>query len=124
MLEDYQRNCGKNLSDVLTQSEMIYNPAEINRFGNKYNIDFDFSSDVNHELDIIFFSTLVNRELRLRQLPHGGNLEERRSRLRSHLLIEQRLARLREAILRTQEGKEAALILIKQVVPCIMHTEN
>ena len=74
MLEDYQRNCGKNLSDVLTQSEMIYNPAEINRFGNKYNIDFDFSSDVNHELDIIFFSTLVNRELRLRQLPHGGNL--------------------------------------------------
>lgn len=34
------------------------------------------------------------------------------------------MQRLKEAIERTQEGKEAALVLIKQVVPCIMHTEN
>jgi hypothetical protein len=25
---------------------------------------------------------------------------------------------------RTNEGKEAVLILIKQIVPCIMHTKN
>jgi hypothetical protein len=34
------------------------------------------------------------------------------------------LQRNQEAIDQTQEGKEVALILIKQVVPCIMHTEN
>ncbi len=74
MQDEYQRNCGKNISDVLIQSEMMYNPVEINQLGNKFNIDFDFSSDINDELDIIFCSTLVNKELRLRQLPHGGNL--------------------------------------------------
>lgn len=34
------------------------------------------------------------------------------------------MQRNQEAIDQTQEGKEVALILIKQVVPCIMHTEN
>jgi len=75
-------------------------------------------------MDIVFFSTLVNKELHLRGLPGVGNLAERQSRLRAHLLIEQRLERIKEAIERTREGKEAALILIKQAVPCIMHTEN
>jgi len=124
MLVDYQRICGKQFSDVLLQSEIIYNPNEVNRFGNKFNVDFNFASDLNEEMDIIFFSTLLNKELRMRGLPHGGNMDDRRSRLRTHLMIEQRLLRIRDAINRMQEGKEAALVLIKQVVPCIMHTEN
>jgi hypothetical protein len=39
-------------------------------------------------------------------------------------MIEQWLLRTRAAIEWTQEGKEAALLLIKQIVPCIMHGEN
>jgi hypothetical protein len=124
MMEEYEWNCGKYLRDVLVQSEVVYNPAEINRFSNKYNIEFDFTNDLNDELDMIFFSTLLNKELRLHDLPPGGTMEERRCRLRTHLMIEQRLQRIRDAIDRTQEGKDAALILIKQVVPCIMHTKN
>ncbi|MFN9983176.1 MAG: hypothetical protein ACK53Y_24830, partial [bacterium] len=31
---------------------------------------------------------------------------------------------IREAILRTEEGKEAALMLIKQAIVCIMHLED
>jgi hypothetical protein len=39
-------------------------------------------------------------------------------------MMEQRLTGIQEAISRTAEGKDAALILIKQAVPCIMHLEN
>jgi hypothetical protein len=39
-------------------------------------------------------------------------------------MLEERVQRIQEAIQGTNEGKEAALILIKQKVPCIMHTEN
>jgi hypothetical protein len=39
-------------------------------------------------------------------------------------MMEQKLAGIQEAISRTKEGKEAALILIKQAIPCIMHKEN
>ncbi len=103
---------------------MIYNPTEVNRFGNKYNIDFDHTLEDNEDLDILFFNTLMNKELRLRGLPHTGNLEERKKRLKQHLMIEERIGRIKEAILHTDEGKEAALILIKQAIPCIMHLEN
>jgi hypothetical protein len=34
------------------------------------------------------------------------------------------MGRMKEAIMRTEEGKEAALMLIKQAIPCIMHFEN
>jgi hypothetical protein len=124
MLNDYQRNCRKDLTVLLDKTQVIFNPSEINRYGNKFNIDFEFSSDVNNEMDIVFFSSLINKELQLRGLPGVGNLAESQSRLRVHLLIEQRLERIKEAIEQTREGKETALILIKQAVPCIMHTEN
>ena len=39
-------------------------------------------------------------------------------------MMEQRLSIIKEAISRSREGKEAALILIKQAIPCIMHLEN
>ncbi len=112
------------MNDVLMESEIIYNPTEVNRLGNKYNIDFDYISEENEELDIIFFNTLLNKELRLRQLPYSGNVEERRTRLKQRLVMEQKLSLIKEAICRTREGKEASLILIKQAIPCIMHCEK
>jgi hypothetical protein len=124
MLQDYEIISGRNVNDVLAQTEVVYNPSDVNRYGNKYNIDFDPNVENNDEIDIIFFNTLINKELRLRGLPPGGTVEEQRSCLRSHLMIEQRLLRIRAAIERTQEGKEAVLLLIKQIVPCIMHGEN
>jgi hypothetical protein len=42
------------VNDVLMESEIIYNPTEVNRLGNKYNIDFDYTSKENEELDIFF----------------------------------------------------------------------
>jgi len=123
-LAHYEQLTGINLAQVKTQSEMIYNPAEIGRYNNKYHIDFDPNSEHNDEMDILFFGSLLNKELRLRGLPLSGNMIDRQERLRQHLMIEERLDRIKEAIQRTEEGKEAALILIKQTIPCIMHIEN
>ncbi len=123
-MAEYERACGNQFETVIKESEIIYNPTEVGRFGNKSNIDFDYSSDENQELDIIFFNSLVNKELRLRKLPYTGNLEEHVQRLKTHLLVEQKMGRMKEAIMRTEEGKEAALMLIKQAIPCIMHFEN
>jgi hypothetical protein len=63
MLKDYQRICRKDLTVLIDKTQVIFNPAEINRYGNKFNIDFEFSSDVNNEMDIVFFSSLINKEL-------------------------------------------------------------
>ncbi len=38
--------------------------------------------------------------------------------------VEQQLDIITQAISRGQEGKEAALMLISQAIPCIMHLEN
>jgi len=89
-----------------------------------HNIDFDFMSDDNDDADIVFFNSLLNEELLLRNLPTYGNLTEHRNRLLPYVKTEHRLARIQDAILWTAEGKEAALMLIKQAIPCIMHMEN
>ena len=53
-----------------------------------------------------------------------GGLEEQWQWLKEILLVEEQLDLLHRAIDRSAEGKEAALILIKQAVPCIFHLEN
>ncbi len=58
------------LADVLWESENIYNPTAIHQFRNRYSMNFDLNSDSNDELDIIFFNTLANKYLQLRQQPH------------------------------------------------------
>ena len=123
-MQSYTENCGRTVDEIRMSSRIVYNPAQVNRFGDKFNIDFCTSDENNSDLDIIFFNSLVNEELVLRRLPIHGNLTNRRSRLLPYLMMEQRLALLQEAILRTREGREAALILIKQAIPCIMHKEN
>jgi hypothetical protein len=123
-LEQYRQRCGRDVFEVIQASEVIYNPTEVNRFGNRNNIEFVCNVEENDELDIMFFNTLVNKELRLRRLPVSGNLEQRRTRLKQQLMIEQKLSLIKEAISRTEEGKDAALILIKQAIICIMHLEN
>jgi len=106
------------------QTKIIYNPSAVNRFGDKNNIDFDPSLDENSDLDCIFFHSLVNSELMIRRLPNYGTLEDKRTRLKQHLMMEQQIRRIQDAIMRTEEGKEAALILLLQAIPCIMHLEN
>jgi hypothetical protein len=61
----------------------------------------------------VFFTILFNEELNLSGLSVHDNLTDRRLWLLPFLLIS-----------RTNKGKNAALILIKQVVPCTMLTEN
>jgi hypothetical protein len=123
-MEEYRSNGGANFEEVRKATRIIYNPAEINRHGNKYNIDFDPGCEENDDCDIFFFNSLINDELVLRKLPIFGTLVERRSRLLPYLMMEQRLALIEAAVSRTHEGKEAALMLIKQAIPCIMHLEN
>jgi hypothetical protein len=53
-LEEYRQSCGRQFVDVQQETEIIYNPAEVNHFGNKYNIDFGHTSEDNDELDVFF----------------------------------------------------------------------
>jgi hypothetical protein len=46
------------------------------------------------------------------------------NRLKQHLVVEQQLHIISQAVLRGQLGKEAALMLIEQAIPCVMHLEN
>ena len=69
----------------------------------------------------IFFSNLVTKELQLQKLTLNGTFEERRICLKKILEVEQKLDLINQAITRGQEGKEAALMLISQAIPCIMH---
>jgi hypothetical protein len=71
-----------------------------------------------------FFSNLVMSELQLQKLPVYGGLEIRWERLKSLLKVGQKLDIIIQAISRGSEGKEAALMLISQAIPCIMHLEN
>jgi hypothetical protein len=51
-------------------------------------------------------------------------LEERREHLRIILKVEQKVDIITQAISRGVEGSKAALMLISQATPCIMHLEN
>lgn len=123
---NYLRNCGSSYDEVQRRTKIIYDPCDVTREANKYNVDFipNGASDDNVLQARMFFSNLLTSELSLRKLPVHGTLEERRTRLKDHLKVEQMLKLISQAISRGQEGKEAALMLIEQAIPCIMHLEN
>ncbi len=75
-MAQYRQVCGRHFWEVKVESEVLYNPGEINRFGNKYNIDFEPAHEGNEEADILFFTSLVSRELRHHKLSLSGNLSE------------------------------------------------
>jgi hypothetical protein len=122
----YLNHSGRHYEEVKRASKIVYDPTDITREINCYNIDFIPRGDTDQELrdSQIFFSNLLSSELRLRKLPLFGALEDRRHRLKNLLKVEQQLDIITQAISRGQEGKEAALMLISQAIPCIMHLEN
>ena len=96
------------------------------RESNIYNVEYVPTGETDEEKlsSLSFFSNLIASELQLRKLQHHGTLDERRERLRKFLQVEEKLLLIAQAIARGQEGKEAALMLIIQAIPCIMHLEN
>jgi hypothetical protein len=122
----YLANCGDSFNEVQSKTKLTYDPCDLNKDNNMYNIDYipiGATEDESMEART-FFSNLLSSELRLRGLPQNGNLEERRERLRAHLKVEQRIKLISDAVARGKEGAEAALILLSQAIPCIMHLEN
>jgi hypothetical protein len=51
-------------------------------------------------------------------------LEDRRLHLKNLLKVEQQLDLISQAISWGEEGKDGALMLIAQAIPCIMHLEK
>ncbi len=119
-------NCGDSFHEVQRKTKIIYDPCDINRENNLDNIEFIPNGATEDETmeARAFFSNLLSSELRLRKLPMHGNFEERRERLKQYLKVEQQLKLISEAVARGKEGAEAALILLSQAIPCIMHLEN
>jgi hypothetical protein len=114
---------GTHYETVKQSSKIIYDPTDLLRFNNQYNIDFSPEDDMVGDVVSakIFFSNLVTKELQLQKLTLNGTFEERRICLKKILEVEQKLDLINQAITRGQEGKEAALMLISQAIPCIMH---
>jgi len=104
----------------------VYDPTDTLRTSNPYNIEYRPQGDTAATLAEAqrFFSNLVTTELRLRRLHLYGNMEERRIRLEKLLIVEQKIDLISQAVLRGDEGKEAAMLLISQAIPCILHLEN
>ncbi len=79
---------------------------------------------MNYANNLRDFSNLLTTELQLWNLRIRGTLECRRNRLQNVLKVELQLELIIHAIDRGDEGKDAALLLIMQAIPCIMHLEN
>jgi hypothetical protein len=122
-MDDYFQKVGATLHNVLKQSKIKYKPNAIDKHCDVYNIDFVASGN-DYMAALFFFSSLVMEELKLHNMPLTGSLEERREALKCQLLVEEMLQLIKPAIDQSELGKAAALMLIKQAIPCIMHLEN
>jgi len=125
-LQRYLDRNGRAYEEVRRESKIKYDPCDVARESNCFNIDFIPTGNTDQELRLsrLQFSNLLSAELRLRQLPLYGTAEDRRDRLKSVLKVEQQLDLIMQALARGVEGKDAALMLISQAIPCIMHLEN
>jgi hypothetical protein len=126
-LGDYIQLIGATVEDIRQRSRIKYNPNAIDKETDINNIEFVLSTEDDTDADmeqVFYFNTLLNEELQLRNMPLDGTLGERRERLKNQLAQEERILLMQKAIERSEQGKEAALMLIHQAIPCIMHLEN
>ncbi len=70
-LQQYMNNSGQHYEEVKRCTRILYDPNDLTRESNCYNIDFIPSGTTEQELreSRLFFSNLLSTELRLRQLP-------------------------------------------------------
>jgi hypothetical protein len=117
---------GVSFDKIRTKTKIIYDPCDLSCETNIYNIDYIPSGETEEQRlqPLSFFSNLLTSELHLRKLHRHGSLEDRRSRLKHFLKVESQIQMVAQAISRGQEGKDAALMLIMQAIPCIMHLES
>ncbi len=122
----YVSQNGTHYTDIRRKTKIVYDPTDTLRTSNPYNVEYRPQGDTAATLAEAqrFFSNLVTTELRLRRLHLYGNMEERRIRLEKLLIVEQKIDLISQAVLRGDEGKEAAMLLISQAIPCILHLEN
>ncbi len=65
-LHQYVSKSWTHYADVKQSTKIVYDPTDVNRFNNRYNIDFlpnDDRAD-NHREFQVFFSNLILKELR------------------------------------------------------------
>ncbi len=92
-LHQYVSQSWTHYADVKQSTKIVYDPTDVNRFNNRYNIDFlpnDDQAD-NHREFQVFFSNLILKELQLHRLPLYGNIDGWRERLKRILIVEQKL---------------------------------
>jgi hypothetical protein len=121
----YLDNIGATLDEIMKATKIRYKPNAVDKHSDVYNIEFVPSGTGDDDIDALFlFSSLVTDELKLCNMPFSGTLEEHREALKQQLVLEEKLILIKQAIDRSEIGKAAALLLIKQAIPCIMHSEN
>jgi len=126
-LGDYIETIGATIEDIRQRSRIVYNPTAIDKETNINNIEFVISTEDDTDADmeqLFYFNSLLNEELQLRSMDLDGTLGDRRERLKNQLMQEERIMLMQKAIERSAQGREAALMLIHQAIPCIMHLEN
>jgi hypothetical protein len=88
-------------------------------------IHYDFNAGHVKRVDRARYANVIGDDLDLRGLDAmSGSLKERRERLRLRLISEWSYFKLKEGLLYGVKGKDVALFLLIDAVPCILHLEN
>jgi len=122
-MEGYFERCRATFEEVQLNTKIKYCPSTVNHKVDIYSIDNSPEETESEEAveNLYFFSSLLKDELQLRNLSVQGTLEKHRERLKRQLIVEERLQLLLLAIQCSGQGKEAAMMLIMQAIPCILH---
>jgi hypothetical protein len=72
-LDAYLAICGIPFAEIKNKKTIIYDPGDLTRESNKYNIDFIPRGNMQEERleSQAFFSQLLSNELQLRRLQYG-----------------------------------------------------
>lgn len=110
------------------QRDSNLHTSEDPRFSNASNVQdhlsIHFNIDNADRLRRIEYSTLVNADLEMQQLPISGRLWERQERLRKQLEAEYMYRKLKDALDHGRKSEAHAIVKLHETVPCILHMEN
>jgi hypothetical protein len=117
---EYLAMHGEEIKVVSEKTELILSD-EVNASNNPRHINFEPPVIGPQRVEYVKF---ITTELRLRNLPLGGTLDDRREKLRNSLYMEQKYALIKCVLSRNEGAVSAMKHLIEDAIPCGLHMEN
>jgi hypothetical protein len=122
----YMDSYGKEYSEILSKTELLYDPMMATRFSCNRHIDYIIPDNDNQAANE--YISFIVRECRIRgiRINFDDNVDEWRDKLRQSLAMESKIALLMKIKQSKEEGiKRAPLVeFVELLIPCILHLEN